>query len=50
MSLLSMPPSFATKANEDHEFGYEFAMRVGGVMLQRLQATRLQLLDYGQPR
>ena len=38
------------KANEDHEFGYEFAMRVGGVMLQRLQATRLQLLDYGQPR
>ena len=38
------------KANEDHEFGYEFAMRVGGIMLQRLQATRLQLLDYGQPR
>jgi len=37
------------KANEDHEFGYEFAMRVGGVMLQRLQATRLQLLDYGEP-
>jgi CRP/FNR family cyclic AMP-dependent transcriptional regulator len=38
------------KASEDHEFGFELAMRVGGVMLQRLQATRLQLLDYGQPR
>jgi len=38
------------KASEDHEFGYELAMRVGNVMLQRLQATRLQLLDYGQPR
>ena len=32
------------KANEDHEFGYEFAMCVGGIMLQRLQATRLHLL------
>jgi hypothetical protein len=38
------------KAGEDHEFGYELAMRVGAVMLERLQATRLQLLDYGQPR
>ena len=38
------------KANEDHEFGYQIAMRIGSVLLQRLQATRLQLLDYGQPR
>ena len=38
------------KASEDHEFGYQLAMRVGSLMLQRLQATRLQLLDYGQPR
>jgi CRP/FNR family transcriptional regulator, cyclic AMP receptor protein len=38
------------RASEDHEFGYQLAMRVGSLMLQRLQATRLQLLDYGQPR
>lgn len=29
-------------------FGYDLAMRIGQIMLQRLQATRLQLLDvYG---
>jgi CRP/FNR family transcriptional regulator, cyclic AMP receptor protein len=38
------------RASEDHEFGYELALRVGKVMFERLQATRLQLLDCGQPR
>ena len=38
------------RANEDHEFGYELAMRVGKVIFERLQATRLQLLDCGQFR
>jgi CRP/FNR family transcriptional regulator, cyclic AMP receptor protein len=42
-------PFLRSRASEDHEFGYELAMRVGMVMLQRLQATRLQVLDYGQP-
>jgi CRP/FNR family cyclic AMP-dependent transcriptional regulator len=30
---------------EDHDFGYELMKRVTGIMDQRLQATRLQLLD-----
>jgi CRP/FNR family cyclic AMP-dependent transcriptional regulator len=30
---------------EDHHFGYELMKRVANVMDQRLQATRLQLLD-----
>ena len=35
---------------ENHEFGYEIAMRVGHVLLERLQATRLRLLQmYGVP-
>jgi CRP/FNR family transcriptional regulator, cyclic AMP receptor protein len=29
----------------DHELGYQLMSRFGEVMLQRLQATRLQLLD-----
>jgi CRP/FNR family cyclic AMP-dependent transcriptional regulator len=29
----------------DHDFGYELVQRVAHVMMQRLQATRLQLLD-----
>jgi CRP-like cAMP-binding protein len=33
---------------EDHDFGYELMMRFATVMIDRLQATRLQLLDvYG---
>jgi CRP/FNR family transcriptional regulator, cyclic AMP receptor protein len=36
------------KAEEDHDFGYELMKRVAQVIVQRLQATRLQLLDvYG---
>ena len=34
------------KAEENHDFGYDIAMRVAQVMLQRLQATRMQLLDF----
>jgi CRP-like cAMP-binding protein len=30
---------------ENHDFGYEVMRRVGNIMLGRLQATRLQLLD-----
>jgi CRP/FNR family cyclic AMP-dependent transcriptional regulator len=36
------------KAEEDPAFGYELMKRVGAVMLERLQATRMRLLDlYG---
>ena len=36
---------------EDHELGYELMMRFATVMLARLQAARLQLLDvYGDHR
>lgn len=35
---------------ENHEFGCEIAMRVGQMILDRLQATRLRLLEmYGAP-
>lgn len=34
-----------TKCEEDHDLGYEFLKRFSHVMEQRLQATRLQLLD-----
>jgi CRP/FNR family transcriptional regulator, cyclic AMP receptor protein len=37
-----------TKCEQDHELGYQLMSRFAGVMLQRLVATRLQLLDvYG---
>jgi CRP/FNR family cyclic AMP-dependent transcriptional regulator len=37
-----------TKCENDHEFGYELFKRLSHVMQQRLEATRLQLLDvYG---
>jgi CRP/FNR family cyclic AMP-dependent transcriptional regulator len=32
------------RMEENHEFGYAIALRVGQVMLERLQATRLRLL------
>jgi CRP-like cAMP-binding protein len=32
-------------AKENPAFGYDLALRVGGIMLQRLQATRMRLLD-----
>jgi len=39
------------KCAEDHELGYELMRRFVPVMLERLQATRLQLLDlYGAGR
>jgi CRP/FNR family transcriptional regulator, cyclic AMP receptor protein len=34
------------KAQENHDFGYDITMRIAQVMLQRLQATRMQLLDF----
>ena len=37
-----------TKCEEDHDLGYDLMQRFAQVMTQRLQATRLQLLDlYG---
>lgn len=33
------------KCHDDHDLGYELAMRSAQIMMQRLQATRLQLLD-----
>ena len=37
-----------TKGEEDHDLGYELMKRVAQIMMERLQATRLQLLDvYG---
>ena len=36
-------------AEEDHDFGYDITMRVGQILLQRLQATRMQLLDFYAP-
>lgn len=33
------------KCEEDHNFGYELMRRIAHVIEQRLQATRLQLLD-----
>ena len=36
------------KCNDDHTFGFELLCRFSPVMLERLEATRLQLLDvYG---
>jgi CRP/FNR family cyclic AMP-dependent transcriptional regulator len=36
------------KCEENHDLGYELAMRAAQIMMQRLQAARLQLLDvYG---
>jgi CRP/FNR family cyclic AMP-dependent transcriptional regulator len=33
------------KSEADHSFGYELVKRVAQITMQRLQATRLQLLD-----
>jgi len=33
------------KAEQDHDLGYTLAMKFAEVMMRRLQATRLQLLD-----
>ena len=37
-----MPPQ---KSVEDHELGYELMRRFAKVIVSRLQATRMQLLD-----
>ncbi len=38
------------KGEADHDFGYELVKRVAQIMMERLQATRLQALDiYGGP-
>jgi len=34
-----------TKCEEDHDLGYELLTRFSSIILQHLQATRLQLLD-----
>lgn len=36
------------KCDQDHTLGYEFLKRFSRIMLDRLQATRLQLLDLYQ--
>ncbi len=37
-----------TKCEEDHDLGYQLVKRFAHIIMQRLQATRLQLLDvYG---
>ena len=37
------------KAEEDHELGYQFMKRFAALMLERMQATRRQMLDiYGE--
>ena len=33
------------KAKETPAFGYDLALRVGGIMMQQLQSTRIRLLD-----
>jgi CRP-like cAMP-binding protein len=39
------------KCEADHDFGYTMMMRFVPVLVERLQATRLQVLDvYGTPR
>ena len=38
------------KCDADHDLGYELAQRFGRVLFERLQATRLRLLDMYQSR
>jgi CRP/FNR family transcriptional regulator, cyclic AMP receptor protein len=38
--------SLREKAEENHDFGYDLAMRVGRVMLVRLQETRRRLVEF----
>ena len=38
------------KCEQDHDLGYELLKRFSAIMIERLQATRLQLMDlYGTP-
>ncbi len=36
------------KCKNDHDLGYELVMRFAKIITERLQATRLQLIDYHQ--
>ena len=39
-----------TKCDSDHDFGYQMMLRFVPVLVRRLQATRMQILDvYGKP-
>jgi CRP-like cAMP-binding protein len=43
--------TFRDKAEQNHDFGYELIKRISKLLLQRLQETRLQLVDfYGSSR
>ena len=45
------PIAEAEKCEADHDLGYALMKRFLPVLVQRLQATRLQILDvYGPPR
>jgi CRP/FNR family transcriptional regulator, cyclic AMP receptor protein len=33
------------KCENDHDFGYELVKRTAGIIIERLQATRMQLID-----
>ncbi len=39
-----------TKSEEDHDLGYELLRRFAGIIVERLEATRLQLLDVYKAR
>jgi hypothetical protein len=40
-----------TKCEQDHDLGYELMKRFARVMIERVRATRIQLLDvYGHGR
>jgi len=39
-----------TKSEEDHDLGYELLKRFSGIIVERLEATRLQLLDVYEAR
>jgi CRP/FNR family cyclic AMP-dependent transcriptional regulator len=38
------------KSEEDHDLGYELLKRFAGIIVERLEATRLQLLDVYKAR
>lgn len=43
-------PTLRDRMEENHDFGYAIWTRMGSVMLERLQSTRLRLLEpYGVP-
>lgn len=43
-------PELKARMEENHDFGYEILKQMGAVILERLQSTRLRLLElYGTP-